>query len=126
METKNLGLVIKIAIVLCIVGICAVYLLFVNQGEGDPYFDFFEVSVNDTMNYSVIHLEDKDLMNVRGLDVRQNNGKITRIYFRYSDTTPGISASAFDYEYGSRFDAPASRKYIEYHGVYYYVIKIIP
>jgi hypothetical protein len=126
MERKNLDLVIKIAIVLCIIGICAVYLLFVNHGEGDPYFDFFEVSVNDTINSSVIHLENKDIMNAGGLDVRQNNGKITRIYFRYSDTTPGISASAFDYEYGSRLNDPSSRKYIEYHGVYYYVIKIIP
>jgi len=126
MEKKNLDLIKKIVIVLCIIGVCALYLLFVNHGEGDPFFVFYEVQVNDTINSTVIHLEEKDILNVRGLDVRQKNGKIDRIYFRYSDTTPEISSNDFNLKYGSKLSDLTSRKYIEYKGVHYYIIRYIP
>lgn len=128
MEKMNLGLIIKIAIVfgICAIGIIVGYLFFATHTEGDSYFIFYEVSVNETINSSIIHLEDKDLINIRGLDVRQEKGKITRIYFRYSDTTPEINDQEFNYKYGSRLGDPSSRKYLEYKGVYYYAELRIP
>jgi hypothetical protein len=111
-----------IALCICLIGILSYYLLTGNHGEGDPFFVFIEVPVNETLNSSVIHLEDKDIMNVRGLDVKERNGKITFIYFRYSDTTPEISTSQFNQQYGSY----PSRKYLEYKGVYYYAQLLIP
>jgi hypothetical protein len=130
MERQNMSFQKKIAI-LCVMGICVigfftVYLLFVVPGEGDPFFVFNEVPVNDTINRTVIHLVDKDIMNIRGLEVLQENGKITRIYFRYSKTIPEISSQDFNQKYGSRADDPSSRKYLEYKGVYYYAYRLIP
>jgi len=125
MEKQKLSFDKKAVIALCIIGICVVgffvvYLPFSTSNEGDPVFIFYEVPVNETANYSVIHLEDKDIMNIRGLDVRQENGKITRIYFRNSDTTPTISFQEFYQKYGSSAEDPASKKYLEFSGVYYY------
>jgi DNA/RNA endonuclease YhcR with UshA esterase domain len=121
----------KFAIVLCIIGICIigyfmVYLPFTTHNEGDPYFIFKEVPITETVNGSVIHLEDKDIMNIRGLDVRQLNGKITRIYFRYSDTIPEINDQEFNHKYGSSMEDPSSIRYLEYKGVYYYAEFRIP
>jgi len=59
MEKKNPDLMQKM-VIMCITGVCAVYLVFVNHGEGVPYILFSEVTVNDTINRSVIHPEDKD------------------------------------------------------------------
>jgi len=125
MEKQKLSFDKKLAIVLCIIGICIVgffmvYLPFSTHGEGDPVFIFYEVSINQTANSSIIHLEDKDIMNIRGLDVRQENGKITRIYFRNSETTSQISIQEFYQKYGSNAEDPSSKKYLEYNGVYYY------
>jgi len=111
---------------ICAIGYFMVFLPYTNRGEGDPFFDFIDVPVNDAINSSVIHLEDKDIMNVPGLDVRQENGKITRIYFRYSETTPEISTMEFKNKYGSRLGDPSSRKYLEYKGVYYFTYRLIP
>lgn len=118
-------------IILGILGICilAYFLVigpYLNRGEGDPYFVFFEVSVNATLNRTVIHLEDKDIVNVQGLDVKFENGKLTRIYFRHSDTVPAIHEYDFYDKFGSRYDDPSSRKYLEYNGVYYYATLLIP
>jgi hypothetical protein len=57
-----------------------------------------------------------------GLDVKQENGKITSIHFRQS----AIHPLDFNYMYGSRIGDPASRKYLEYKGVYYYGALVIP
>jgi hypothetical protein len=60
-----------------------------------------------------------------GLDVVQENGKLSTIYFRKS----AIHPSDFNYRYGSigdPFGDPSSRKYLEYKGVYYYGILAIP
>jgi hypothetical protein len=124
MEEKEWSFNKKMAIVLCIcvIGIFAYYIFTVNHGEGDPFFVFIEVPVNETFNSSVIHLDDKDIINVKGLDVKQKNGKITFIYFRYSDTTPEISMTQFNQKYGSY----PTRKYLEYKGVYYYTELRIP
>jgi hypothetical protein len=81
MKKISLGLILKIMIVLgiCSIGTIVGYFFFATHGEGDPYFNFIEVPVNYTINSSIIHLEDKDIVNIRGLDVKQTNGKITRI-----------------------------------------------
>jgi hypothetical protein len=73
------------------------------------------------VNSTIIHLEDKDFLNM-GLDVKQENGKITSIHFRQS----AIHPLDFNYMYGSRIGDPASRKYLEYKGVYYYGALVIP
>ena len=65
-------------------------------------------------------------MNIRGLDVRQENGKITDIFFRNSRTRPEIGAYDFYQKYGSRIGDPSSRKYLEYKGIYYYAEMYIP
>ncbi len=96
------------------------------RGEGDPYFGFYEVPVNATTNSTVIHLEDKDIMNIQGLDVKFENGKIISIHFRHSDTVPAIHEYDFSDMYGSRAGDPTSRKYLEYKGVYYYGYLVIP
>jgi hypothetical protein len=130
MEKQNSGFIKKSMIILCIIGIFVIgyfmiLLPIVNQGEGDPDFIFIEVPVNETINSSVIHLQDKDIMDRKGLEVWQENGKITGIIFRYSQTTPEISANDFNLKYGSRADDPSSRRYIEYKGVYYYAYLLI-
>lgn len=131
MEKQKLSFEKKFAIVLCILGICLIGYFgvvgpYLNRGEGNPEFYFFEVQPNEISNKSVIHLEDKDILNVRGLYVRQENGKITAIIFRYSDTTPEIGFEEFRQKYGSRAGDPSSRKYLEYKGVYYYGWGAIP
>ena len=125
MEKQKLSFDKKAVIALCIIGICVVgffvvYLPFSTSNEGDPVFIFTEVPVSAMLNSSVIRLEDKDIMNVRGLDVEQENGKITRIYFRHSDTMPGISDQEFNKKYGSSPTNQSQRKYLEYGGRYYY------
>lgn len=131
MENINPDLVKKIAIVLCSIGVCVTVLFIVvfpylNRGEGDPYFAFTEVPVNETFNSSIIHLEDKDFIDVRGLDVKEENGKIAVIIFRYSDTIPEMSIQDFNDKYGSRLSDPSSGKYLEYKGIYYYAVRLIP
>jgi hypothetical protein len=130
-ENKTWDIYKNFAIVLCIIGIClfgyfVIILPFINHSEGDPYFLFTEVPVNQTENRTVIHLEDQDILNIRGLDVRQENGKIADIYFRESQTKPEIGLYDFYQEYGSRMDDSSSRKYLEYKGVYYYAVLHIP
>jgi hypothetical protein len=123
MKRQKMGFDKKMTIVLLIVGICIIgyfaVFLFINRSEGDPAFIFYEVSVNETLNRSVIQLEDKDIMNIKGLDVKQKDGKITMIYFRYSSTTPEISDEEFNAKYGSNPDKSLIQ-YLEYRGVYYY------
>ena len=102
-----------------------VFLPIVNQGEGDLYFKFSEVPVNEIANTTVIHLEDKEIMNIRGLDVVMQNGKIYRIYFRNSQN-PEINPYDFNLKYGSSISDPSSRKYLEYKGVYYNAIMYVP
>jgi hypothetical protein len=92
-----------------------------NRFEGDPYLQFIEVPVNETANISVIHLVDKDIMNIPGVDVRQKNGKISSIDFRSSDLPPRFSIEEFSQKY-SGSDLPSARKYLEYKGVYYYSV----
>lgn len=130
-EIQNSDLNKKFIITLGIIAFCILaYLLvigpYLNRGEGDPYFSFYEVPVNETVNSSIIHLEDKDIMNVRGLDVKLENGKITSIRFRHSDTVPAIHEYDFNDMYGSRVGDPTARKYLEYNGVYYYAEMRIP
>ena len=91
------------------------------RDEGAPYFVFVEVPVDATVNSSIIHIEEKDFMNM-GLDVKQENGKITRIFFKDSVIHP----LDFNEMYGSRLDDPSSRKYLEYKGVFYYASIRIP
>jgi hypothetical protein len=57
-----------------------------------------------------------------GLEVKQENGKITRIFFKDSVIHPQV----FNDMYGSKIGDPSSRKYLEYKGVYYYGILAIP
>jgi hypothetical protein len=130
MEKENSRFTKKVVIIFCIIGICfigyfMVLLPIVNQGEGDRYFLFSEVPVNEIANSTIIHLEDKDIMNIRGLDVKMENGKITRIYFRNSQN-PEIYSTDFNLKYGSSMSDPTSRKYLEYNGVYYYAIMYVP
>jgi len=126
-EIQNSDLNKKFILTLGIIAFCILaYLLvigpYLNRGEGDPYFVFVEVPVSATVNSTVIHLEDKDIMNIRGLDVKQENGKITRIIFRHS----AIHPLEFRDMYGSDLSDPSSRKYLEYKGVYYYGELAIP
>lgn len=93
-----------------------------NRDEGLSHFVFIEVPTNATLNSTVIHLEDKDIMNIRGLEVNQENGKLRSILFRQ----PSIHPLEFRDLYGSRAGDPGSRKYLEYKGVYYYGILEIP
>lgn len=131
MERENSDINKKLVITLGIIGFCViayfmVILPYLNRGEGDPYFVYVEVPENMTVNSTVIHLEDKDIINIRGLDVKFENGKITRIFFRYSDTNPAIYEWDFNDMYGSDLGNPATRKYLEYKGVYYYATLRIP
>lgn len=126
MEKQNADLNKKFIITLGIIAFCILaYLLvigpYLNRDEGAPYFVFVQVPANATVNSTIIHLEDKDFLNM-GLDVKQENGKITSIHFRQS----AIHPLDFNYMYGSRIGDPASRKYLEYKGVYYYGALVIP
>ena len=100
---------------ICILGSFLVIGTYLNRDEGGPYFGFIEVPFNATTNGTVIHLEDKDIMNVRGMDVKFENGKLAYVTFRDSGN---FSYHDFDDMYGS--------KYLEYRGVYYYVMLAIP
>jgi hypothetical protein len=128
MEREKLDLIKKIAIVLgiCLVGYFFIVGPYLGRGEGDPYFVFIEVPVNETVNSSVVHLEDKNLMNIRGLDVRLENGTITRIYVRSSETMPGFNLKELKEKIGSYPGNQSSRKFLEYKGVYYYATWIVP
>jgi len=106
----------------CVYAFSLVISFYLTRGEGDPYFVFIEVPANATMNSAVIHLEDKDILNVKGLDVKFENGKLTSIRFRQS----AIHPLEFSDMYGSRAGDPSSRKYLEYKGVYYYGYLVIP
>jgi len=123
-EEKHFDWVIIIGIVF---GICVIgYFMLITHGEGDPYFVFAEVPVSATLNSSVIHLEDNDIMNIQGLDVIQQNGKITRIYVRYSGTNPKMNIKEFKEKYSSNIGDPSSRKYLEYNGTYYFATWMVP
>ena len=121
----------KLIIIVCLIffSVLAFLLIigpYLNRGEGDPYFVFVEVPLNATVNSSIIHLQDKDILNIRGLDVKFENGKLITIHFRYSDTIPAIHEYDYRDMYGSRAGDPSSRKYLEYKGVYYYGLLVIP
>ncbi len=91
------------------------------RDEGLPYVIFTEVPAGETVNHSVIHLEEKDITNVKGLDVQYENGKLSIIKFGVSGNAPAIYPNDFNDMYGTPFGAdPESRKYLEYEGVYYY------
>ena len=130
-EKQNSDLNKKFIITIGIIAFCILAYLFVidpylHQGEGDPYFVFVEVPLNATVNSSIIHLQDTDILNIRGLDVKFENGKLITIHFRHSDTIPAIHEYDFRDMYGSRAGDPSSRKYLEYKGVYYYGLLLIP
>ncbi len=120
MEKQKIDLVLKVLVVIgiCVFGYFFIVSPYLNRGEGDPCFVFIEVPVNQTINSSVIHLQDKDIMNVRGLDVRMNKGKIAGIIFRYSDTIPEISVQDFNQKFGSPPNDLSLREYLEFKGVY--------
>ena len=83
------------AIIICIViGICVIGYFLVYEPhthEGDPSFRFYEVPVSETMNKSVIHLEDLNILNTGKLEVIQVDGKIAEIFIRSSELTPDIN-----------------------------------
>jgi hypothetical protein len=130
MEIQKMKFGKKIIIALLIVAICGIVLVanlsFFTRDEGSPYFVFTEVPINETANSSVIHLTDKDIFNLRGIDVVQKDGKISRMRFRESDPNLAIKFSAFNSMYGSTLGDISSRKYLEFRGVYYYAEPNIP
>jgi hypothetical protein len=130
MEMMNDPMLRKMVFLLGIIGICFVgYFLvlgpYLNRGEGDPYFVFTEVPAETTVNSTIIHLEGSRFLNTRGLDVKQENGKITAIFYRELEN-PEIDLWVLQGDYGSDLGDPSSRKYLEYRGVYYYVSLRIP
>jgi hypothetical protein len=130
LEEQNSGFIRKFVIIICIVGFFffgyfMIFLPIMEQGSADRYFAFSEVPADQIGNRTVIHLEDKDILNVRGLDVKFRNGKISRIYFRGSQN-PEIESTDFNLKYGSTPEDPSSRKYLEYKGVYYIAIMYTP
>jgi len=126
-KTKFSG---KLIIVLVIGALCGIVLIaypyYATRDEGSPYFVFYEVSVNETANSSVIHLTDKDIFNLRGIDLIQQDGKISRMRFRSSEHNPAIKFWEFNGKYGSTLGDISSRKYLEFRGVYYYAEPRIP
>ena len=130
MENQKTKFSKKIVIALLIVAICGIvlftYLAYITRDEGSPYFAFTEVSVNETANSSVIHLTDKDIFNLRGIDLIQQDGKISRMRFRSSEHNPAIKFWEFNGKYGSTLGDISSRKYLEFRGVYYYAEPRIP
>jgi hypothetical protein len=126
-ENSDLNEKFKFVTIIGLIALCILAYLYVIgpylavRDEGAPYFVFVEVPVNATVNSSIIHLEDKDFVNM-GLDVKEENGKITRIFFKNSVIHP----KDFNDIYGSRVGDPSSRKYLEYKGVYYYGALAIP
>jgi hypothetical protein len=67
-EKRTLDALKKIVIVLFVIIVLA-YFLYGSHGEGDLFFVFYEVPACDTINSTIIHLENKDIINVRGVDV---------------------------------------------------------
>jgi hypothetical protein len=130
MEKQKTKFSRKIVIALLIVAVCGIvlfaYLSYITRGEGDSYFVFTEVSVNETANSSIIHLTDKDIFNLRGIDVVQQDGKISRVRFRSSEPNPARQFWAFNQEYGSRPGNISERKFLEFRGVFYYAEPSIP
>lgn len=118
-----------LALVVIIFIFLAAYFLvigpYLNRHEGDTRFSFFEVSANETFNKSIIHLEDKDITNIRGLDTRFENSKLISIRFDNGEN-PTISTREFYNKYGSHPTDLSQRKYLEYQGVYYYAVMITP
>ena len=123
MEKERIGLSQKLLILSCLVVICVlVYFSVIVPSfghEGDTVFHFYEVSYNETINSTVIHLNDNDFINIRGLYVRWKSGKLYSISFRNSDN-PAILPYAFNDNFGSQPGNDSSRKYLEYNGSYYY------
>jgi hypothetical protein len=124
MEKQKVSFEKKIGITICIIGFCLIaffmiILPYVSRGEGDTVFMLFEVPNNETVNSTVIHLNDSDFINKQGMYVRWESGKLQSIAFRYSDN-PAILPSAFNDNYGSLPGNRSSRKYLEYNGLYYY------
>ena len=95
--------------------------LFLDSSEGDTSFTFVEVPANETLNRTVIHLNESDFWNVRGLHVIRESGKLHSIRFRNSEN-PAILpiASDFNGRFGSQPGNLSSRKYLEYNGSYSY------
>jgi flagellar basal body-associated protein FliL len=124
LDSKLIG---KVAIVLFVAALVLYIVFFFSDftHEGDPYLAFIEVPFNDTTNNTIIHINEKDIFNIPGLDVIQKNGKITRIYFRNPQNRENL-IQEFSNKYGSHLDDPSSRKYLEYRGVYYYDYFAIP
>ena len=124
MEKEKFGFRQKLLIFVCIVIICvlvffSVLVPYFTRGDGDTVFRFFEVPYNETVNSTIIHLNDSDFMNKQGMYVRWDSGKLHSIAFRYSDN-PAILPSVFNDMYGSMPGNRSLRKYIEYNGLYYY------
>ncbi len=111
-QNSDLNKKFKFVTIIGLIALCGPAYLYVIgpflavRDEGAPYFVFVEVPVNETVNSTVIHLEDKDFMNILGLDVVQENGKLRTIYFRKS----AIHPSDFNYIYGSRVGDPIYEK----------------
>jgi hypothetical protein len=129
MEKEKMSFEKKMAIVLCtiVIFVVAYFLVigpYLNRFEGDPRLTFYEVPVSETINSTIIHLTDSDIMDIRGLDVKLENGKIHGIYLRSSDRAPGFDYQEFFQKYDSR--TLDSKRYLEYKGVYYYAMYSIP
>lgn len=132
-ELQNSELKKKFILTLGIIAFCILaYLLVIGpylavRDEGLTYFLFTEVPASETINHSIIHLEDKNIMNIKGLGVKFENGKLSTIKFGVSGNVPALYPNDFNDMYGTPFGAdPASRKYLEYNGVYYYGTLVTP
>lgn len=131
-EKENSDLNKKFILTLGIIAFCILAYIFVidpnlNRDEGLTYFLFTEVPASETINHSIIRLEDKDIMNIKGLGVKFEKGKLSTIKFGVSGNVPALHPNDFNDMYGTPFGAnPASRKYIEYKGVYYYGTLVTP
>ena len=124
MEKMRISLSQKVLIISCLLIISVliyIAILPLFNHEGDTVFRFIEVPYNETINSNVIHLNNSDFMNIQGLYVRWESGKLYSISFRNSDK-PAISPYEFYSNYGSQPGNRSSRKYIEYNGSYYYGI----
>jgi hypothetical protein len=129
-EKTKISPEMRTGMIICIAVFCFIlYLLVINpylsRGADDPSLIFIEVPKNITSNSSIIHLEDKDFINIRGLELSIKDGKILSIYLRASQN-PEINLSDFSHKYGSHQSDLSQRKYLEYQGVYYYAIETIP
>jgi hypothetical protein len=121
----SLGTGLFLLFIFALVGYGAYFFYNLNQ-EGDPFFVFYEVEGNETLNSTTIHLTDNDILNKRGVDVKIRDEKIIRIYIRNSQGSPEILAEEFNTRYGSSPYNKSQRKILEYRGVYYFAEERIP